>query len=144
MDQIQGEQLSHGIRSEVMVFAQAMEKELRENDHKGGWRNCNPQWLLSRLCDEMVELLDCFEVEPTSTPDRIGPREAFLIAQDHLRAAAGVLRKHVGTINTRGAVRALSQEQALHTRSANEGLLSEAADVANFAMMIVDVCKRRP
>jgi len=132
------------LRQEVFVFAQAMEKELLENDHKGGWKKCDPQWLLSRMCDELVELLDCFDVERTNAPDRIGPREAFLIAQDHLRAAAGILRKHTGTHNTRGLARALAPDEARHSRS-TDGVLSEAADVANFAMILADVCsKRRP
>lgn len=130
------------VRNEVMAFAQAMEKELLENDHKGGWKKCDPQWLLSRMCDEMVELLDCFEVERTNAPDRIGPREAFLIAQSHLRAAAEALRKHVGTHNTRGLARALSPDEARYSRSRNDGVLSEAADVANFSMMLADVCNK--
>jgi NTP pyrophosphatase (non-canonical NTP hydrolase) len=34
----------------------AMEERLRANDHKGGWDNCEPEWLLTRLRQEVEEL----------------------------------------------------------------------------------------
>lgn len=73
------------LRPEVLAFAQAMENQLRANDHKGGWKGCDYAWLFGRLLEEVKEL------EREVTRD-------------------------------------------------GEHILSEAADVANFAMMIADVC----
>jgi len=71
-------------RAQVVAMAQAMERKLRANDSKGGWKDCDVTWLLGRLADEM-----------------------------------GELRRAVG----------------------GEGsVLDECVDVANFAMMIADVC----
>lgn len=75
------------IRPEVAAFAQAMELKLRENEHKGGWKNCDIFYLFSRLAEETAEL------------------------------------KH-----------------AVIDRYPKTSVLDEAADVANFAMMIADVC----
>lgn len=46
------------IRPEVMAFAHAMEKRLRRNDYKGGWKNCKSDYLIKRLCEEYLELRD--------------------------------------------------------------------------------------
>jgi NTP pyrophosphatase (non-canonical NTP hydrolase) len=78
----------NGIRKEVTAFAQIMEEMLQQNDYKGGWSKCNPQWLLMRLQQEVEEL----DAELSVTP----------FNQENIR--------------------------------------KEAADVANFAMMVVDVC----
>lgn len=127
-------------REVVRAFASAMERELRQNDHKAGWENDSVQWLLARLCEEVAELVHVFDVEPTSPPERVGPREAFAIAEHHLLAAAGVLERTTGTIWTRGAARIAPPT----TLQGGSTPLSEAADVANFAMMVADVAKRLP
>jgi NTP pyrophosphatase (non-canonical NTP hydrolase) len=44
------------LRAEVQEFAQLMEKELRANDHKSGWRSMKTKWLLARIKDEVAEL----------------------------------------------------------------------------------------
>jgi NTP pyrophosphatase (non-canonical NTP hydrolase) len=80
-------------RPEVAAFADLMERELRANDHKPGWKGENPWPLLDRLREELGELWD--ELQPGS------------------RTNIGAWRGRVG---------------------------AEAADVANFAMMIADVC----
>jgi NTP pyrophosphatase (non-canonical NTP hydrolase) len=80
------------IRSEVSWFSGLMEKELKENDHKGGWQNESMEHMLVRLQeerDELVYAIDKFLI------DKKDPREIF----------------------------------------------SEAADVANFAMMIADIAR---
>lgn len=71
-------------RIEVTTFADAMERKLRANEHKGHWANEDILYLMRRMNDEVVEL-----------------------------------KRAIGS---GGAV------------------LDEAADVANFAMMIADVC----
>lgn len=113
------------LRPQVATFARGMERKLRANDHKGGWENESAQYLLSRLCEEVSELLELYDVDSTE-PDKVGPREAFAIAVSYTRYAADALRRLKGTLP--GRVRAKA------------GVESEAADVANFAMMIADVC----
>ena len=46
------------LRPAVRLFAEAMEKILRENDHKSGWgfRDCSNHYLLCRLIGEVGEL----------------------------------------------------------------------------------------
>lgn len=73
------------LRPEVLRFAMAMEKELRQNDHKGGWKSMGNPGLLVRLHEEMEELRCVLD----------------------------------------------------NDRPARE-ILSESADVANFAMMLAD------
>lgn len=43
-------------RNEVKEFAEQMEIKLRENDHKGGWKNCSYDYLFSRIQEELDEL----------------------------------------------------------------------------------------
>lgn len=78
------------LRKEVAEFAETMEAELRENDHKGGWLEMSTGALMERLVEETDELRD-----------------------------------------------------ALHEGATLDDIMAEAADVANFAMMIADVCKHR-
>jgi len=118
-------------------FTTLMWVKLDQNKHKRGWRKSSIQRLLSHLCEETAELLNAFEVERTNTPDHVGPREAFMIAAHHLRCAASALSSIHGTIVTRGAV------HLRHPDSSSESWADEeAADVANFAMMIADTVSR--
>ena len=80
------------LRPEVQAFAEAMERRLRENEHKGGWKRERPAWLFKRLREEEFELW-------TAWADR---------------------RFSLDVPVTR--------------------IVDEAADVANFALMIADVC----
>ena len=43
-------------REEVRWFATAMEKALKENDHKPGWHNSRIAYLIRRLDQEVLEL----------------------------------------------------------------------------------------
>lgn len=45
-------------RALVRAFAAEMEMALRANDHKGGWDNEVPGWLLNRAREELQELED--------------------------------------------------------------------------------------
>lgn len=47
-------------RPEVLEFARFMELVLRENDHKGTWKNCSFFYLLQKLDEEVAELHNCF------------------------------------------------------------------------------------
>ena len=73
------------LRPEVEAFARAMERKLRDNDHKPHWSECEQLYLRARLLEEVKELWHALENE------------------------------------------------------APENVLLEAADVANFAMMLADV-----
>jgi hypothetical protein len=99
------------LRPEVEAFAQLMEQKLRENDHKGGWDDCDVDWLLTRMDEESRELAKC-RFEEARAIVGVGP---YMITREGRDAA----RRNIG---------------------------AEAADVANFAMMIADVCGalRRP
>ncbi|MGG4288345.1 hypothetical protein ABEW81_11165 [Priestia megaterium] len=78
------------MRRQVKWFADQMEEKLRENDHKGGWEDCDYGYLIPRLGEEVNEL-----------------------------------------------VQAIVSGQTV-------SIVKEAADVANFAMMIADKAKRGP
>jgi NTP pyrophosphatase (non-canonical NTP hydrolase) len=81
-----------GVRPAVRAFAEAMERKLAANDHKGGWSGCNSAWLLMRLREETEELAEALHAHYVGTPADV---------------------------------------------------LAEAADVANYALMISDVCGER-
>jgi len=73
------------LRPEVLIFACAMEKKLRENDHKGGWDNSLSSWLFYRLEEEINELKTAKNayinaIDPlTSTHEQLKPyRKAIL------------------------------------------------------------------
>ena len=44
------------LRKEVQEFAEAMESTLLDNDHKGGWDDCDLIWLFERVEQEVEEL----------------------------------------------------------------------------------------
>ena len=52
---------------EVLAFANLMERELRNNDHKGGWKDDAPGRLLERAEEEMREFLAAFLSYPRDT-----------------------------------------------------------------------------
>ncbi|MGG4499039.1 hypothetical protein [Brevibacillus reuszeri] len=54
-------------REHVRWFAGQMEAKLQENDHKGGWDNCDMDFLLSRLQGEVDELTAAcvYGIDPT-------------------------------------------------------------------------------
>lgn len=47
-------------RDEVLWFAMEMERQLRENDHKSGWRGLTPKQILHRIRQETGELERAF------------------------------------------------------------------------------------
>ncbi|MBK5428546.1 hypothetical protein ACTFRP_31475 [Bacillus cereus group sp. MYBK234-1] len=54
------------MREEVKWFAEQMESKLQENDHKGGWQDCDLQWLVKRLKEEVNELESALKDFPIS------------------------------------------------------------------------------
>lgn len=98
-------------RLEVRRFAEVMEKELRENDHKGHWKDCTLGYLFKRLDEEVEEL------------------------------RSAVSEAHVNSfISDDGGV---GVNGVPYDCMAVRKIRSEAADVANFCMMIVDICEKR-
>ena len=55
-------------RPEVLKFAVLMEKVLKQNDHKGGWKEVSLDYLNRRLIEEVAELLH-------ETASRVYPKE---------------------------------------------------------------------
>lgn len=49
------------VRPAVMWFAEMMEAKLAKNDHKGGWNNCDLQYLSMRLTQERKELTEAIK-----------------------------------------------------------------------------------
>ena len=92
--------LVDAVRPEVYAFALLMERELRTNDHKPGWKHDEPDALASRVVEEAAELRSLFSRD-TDT-------------QDVPRAPRWSVHRHQ--------------------------VAAEAADVANMAMMVADVC----
>lgn len=89
------------LRPEVAAFAQAMEAQLRANDHKPGWKGIEPDALLDRLREERREL-------------EVAVLQIEVYAMGNCSPANTT--HYVGRV------------------------VKEAADVANFAMMVADVC----
>lgn len=104
----EAEKRARELRPEVLAFAHLMERKLRENDHKPGWKRDNPQALLCRIGDETREL-------------------ALAVAGWGANLTQGM--DDLG----RGA-----DPLSLADRQIRVG--REAADVANFAMMVADRC----
>ena len=69
------EPLEKYLRPEVAAFARLMEKRLRENDHKPGWKGDDPEDLFERVHDETCELADELEAIPRR-PGAIGKESA--------------------------------------------------------------------
>lgn len=93
------------LRPVVRWFAEAMERKLRANDHKGGWRRDLPSALLERIKEETEELAN---LKPLML--------ACVVRADECPQSPD------------------------HRATGFERVVDEAADVANFAMMIADVC----
>jgi NTP pyrophosphatase (non-canonical NTP hydrolase) len=99
------------LRPETEAFAQAMERKLVLNDHKGGrenWRQDGPRALLDRVREEV---------------DEVDQALAWLESVERALVLA--------PYSERDALRAMRD-------SARESVLHEAADVANMAMMVAD------
>lgn len=66
------------VRDAVAIFAEEMERTLRENDHKAGWHECPDIYLISRLKQEVLEL--CEALSGPSTDRRHILKEATDVA----------------------------------------------------------------
>lgn len=123
------------LRPQVAAFAQLMERALRANDHKGGWARSMPTALMRRLQEEATEL----DQELDRAHDHIW-RD-----WDPAAHAAGewpqrqVIVSYCPVIGWR-CTDTFGRRRWQPDADAIERIGGEAADVANFAMMIADVC----
>lgn len=56
------------LRPEVQRFAEAMETQLRANDHKPGWQQDDPLDLCDRIQQELDELIQAIEGNKDGAP----------------------------------------------------------------------------
>lgn len=118
-------------RPEVVAFAVLMERELRLNDHKGGWKKDDAYQLAKHMVAEAIELRDALQeklYEPIyreATPEEINQPG-----------------RHRMYVTTSGQPRKVMIADHLEYRpwTAPARVASEAADLANMAMMVADVC----
>lgn len=121
------------VRPEVAAFALLMERELRANDHKPGWKNDRVEAIVARVEGETRELSRAV---------------TGLTRQVVWRKAKGPADRGNGWArsNPRTGEHEVGrgyQEMEGEDRDRQLDLIaSEAADVANMAMMVADVCGR--
>jgi NTP pyrophosphatase (non-canonical NTP hydrolase) len=109
-------------RQVVSAFSRMMLGQLYANDHKPGWRNDDPHQLMRRLDDEVMELRQAVNraVERERIPDPKG---------------------RWSKLGPDGARVTFTMGRAIGIAAAQlEAIQGEAADVANFALMIADRC----
>ena len=106
------------MRREVLDFAEAMEAKLVEHDDNRDWQNCELNYLLGRLLEEVAELATA--VMPMGT-------RAIVLAEC-IRNTGNLFDNISWKVEDR--------------RRFNDAL-GEAADVGNFAMMVADVFGRK-
>ncbi len=121
-------------RPEVIAFADLMERELRNNDFKTGWKGCRPEDLFAHLQSEVRELEEIFRAANHQIEWRkSGGKWDRGGGWSRLNPQTG--EREVGSFyRLEGADR-----DALLTKVGDE-----AADIANMAMMVADVCRCLP
>lgn len=98
----------------VMALAEAMIDKLDKNDHKGGWEDSGPGYLETRLKEEANEL------EQAVT--------GYIHVRNKLREARAEEKPNAMYID----------DLEIILENARKQVLSEAADVSNFALMLAD------
>ena len=69
-------------RPEVLAFALLMERELRANDHKPGWKEDSPEVLAQRVRQEAAELLEVASDHYANTRTPVPPLLRDKIAEE--------------------------------------------------------------
>ncbi len=122
------------VRPEVAAFALVMERELRANDHKPGWQGDSFGALADRVRDEAGELSKAVvELE----------RQVIWAEEPSYgsRGGNGWSRLNPAT-NRREVGVGYREMEGDERRDQLEAIESEAADVANMAMMVADNAQR--
>ena len=65
------------VRPQLLWFSEIMETKLKKNDNKGGWDNCEIDWLISRLKEEVKEIEDAWLIKKNDFGRSAG--EGFLL-----------------------------------------------------------------
>lgn len=117
------------LRPEVEAFAQLMERELRKNDYKnredgsGSWKDDSAATLITRLIEEVAELVDSFS--------------PLVVAK---RPASTTFNRHWYDITSYLLAKACDAIRDIEMRpDLVDTTINEAVDIANFAMFVVDV-----
>jgi NTP pyrophosphatase (non-canonical NTP hydrolase) len=63
--------MSEELRPEVERFAMGMERKLRQNDFKGGWKQMTVDEMLERLDEEVEELKKALHPMRKENPQRV-------------------------------------------------------------------------
>jgi hypothetical protein len=104
------------VRREVASFCSKMERKLKANEHKGGWKDCEVTWLRQRLGDELCELDRAIKLLDLDRAMKLLDLAKLVNYPEELAMLTGVRRK---------------------VRRSDVG--EECTDIANLAMMIDDV-----
>jgi hypothetical protein len=119
------------VRPEVLAFALLMERELRINDHKGGWKNDTARGLVRHMVEEAHELRE--------QVFRKGYWPVWRPAQPGEENEPG---REVMALYSRGetSFQVIDRYEFVSSERSTQRIGSEAADLANMAMMVADVC----
>jgi NTP pyrophosphatase (non-canonical NTP hydrolase) len=101
---------AEGWRPEVVAFANLMERELRANDHKPGWKNDDADVLARRVMEEATELLDAV-AESSALRTHLTASEKARVAEE----AADVANMAMMVADVSGALAAAAPEPAGET-----------------------------
>lgn len=99
----------------VMALAEAMIDKLEANDHKGGWHDSTPGYLEKRLKDETGELERAVN--------------GYIHVRNKLQEARAAEKPNDMWIDDLEIILVKAKKQ----------VTGEAADVANFALMLADL-----
>jgi predicted house-cleaning noncanonical NTP pyrophosphatase (MazG superfamily) len=97
------------MRDEVKKFAEKMEKVLKENDYKGGWKDSSDDYLQEKLLEEVAEYFQACECSPLQVISNFA--DSLILAGNEVDA----LKNH-NMVNKK----------------------KELADIANICMMLHD------
>ena len=125
------------VRQEVHDFATEMERVLRDNDHKGGWEDCTPAFLIGSLVMEVAEV--ALQMFHSAMGQSISAALHSIGETIYLDATEST---HEGVWEGDWGDVALLAGR--NNRNNQDVLLKEPVDVANFAMMIWErMCAHR-
>lgn len=99
------------LRPSVLAFAEAMERELRENDWKGGWDDCTINFLIEKLEEETKELERIVQRDCPFCGKRMRPTEGDTDALSEAADVANIVMM-IAEISTKENPPAITEEEA--------------------------------
>ena len=132
-----------GLRPEVQIFAEAMERKLRQNDHKGGWENMPLGWLRGRLGEETKELdvsITAYIDEIECCGDLSKPRQAILLECADVANFAMMIAANCKGLE---AAAALGKPRAWAMTDERIKALDEAANLLAWAISEATLVEKR-